>query len=1408
MVYDIVGRDSASPAFARAGASAEESGRKISGMVKAIAGFAALDLAAHAVKMAGEFQKLTNVYVTAAGEQQKNLKLVQDGVLKVATNTGTAWQEVAAATYVAEKAGYRAGDAYKVVEASAQGAKEENAKLATVTNAVTSIMASYHLKATDAVKVTDELKTAAGESKVTFEDYAGALSTVLPIASAAKISFADIAGAFATLTQHGTSANESTQELAATVRALQSPNAVAQKMMAQLGISVNDVTQKLGDGPGGRGFAGTLNYLTEVILQKMGPAGTVLLDTFNQSKQASENAAIELAALSPEARKLGESFENGAIGLGEYRKAAKALPGEQGALALQFLNTYTNAKGFQSTLQQGLTSNKTYTATLKTLTGGAIGLNTALQLTGESAKGTAERQDRIAESAKNAGKEVSGWASTQKLFSTQMDIFKQQVEALGIRIGLKLLPSLQKMLKVLTGHPSLLKAVAYAVGGLVVAWAAFKVSALIDSLALLATRILGIGAASTAAAAETRAAGLGSAVGGIGTAGTAGAGTARAAGLTGASRLILPVAITYAALKATGEYNSLGDLLHGDYEKAGRDAPKWAKDLGFKLGEAFVGTFSGQVTPDALAGVKGGKSTSTGNFVTSALNDLKAKLKGNNFAPGVADALKLRLKPEAVTAALAGQLSDVNAIILALFNKGQLGSTVGKQLQFEADAIKLEMAKQAQDLVQAQVNAYLTARAKAEKAFTKAPSQLTTAEGRAQDKGSQAALNKAGNAAGTESFLTATKGLHDYLTAVAKTRLFFAVAFPTTAVEGQNKAFKDAAAQALQLGTAVGVGMPERVQQGLIAHRQNVIDGLKTAMTIPQQQATDALEQLATTGGTTLATKLANAIENNTPLVVSKAEKLKIDTNDQIQAIIKTWGITVTADPSDAVGKLTALQATISGFSAAATAAGFTPDSVAGQQYVQALANHGKLAAGGPVYGPGGPKDDLVPIMASAGEHMWTAEEVAKAGGHGAMYAMRKAIRGYASGGEVARLSYAMNANPYINSLSSGVTNLGAAIQAQRDAASAGAGVQQWAPLVLEVLKMLGQPASGLALVLKQMNLESGGNPNAINNWDSNAAIGQQSRGLMQTVPGTFAAYAGPFAARGIYDPLANIYAGVNYALHRYGGLGIFNEGHGYDSGGILKPGTTLAVNSSGKPEAVLTNAEWKYLKALSSAKALENPAVQGYLKALSEVSKYLKALAAASAATVTRLTTFVDNQKQYRDSLQSTLSSGNTLSDVLGKSGTIGDVKTLLGGKLAELRGFVSKVSSLKKAGWPDAVVREIASDGIGPGSQYADLLLSASPADKKQLIGAATALTANQTAGANLATLLTGGTAGLTKLPAIRSLSNATFTPGSNEAYWVALANKQQGPLIHVQNVNTQVDLEAIARDALFRQQVGSLG
>jgi len=151
--------------------------------------------------------------------------------------------------------------------------------------------------------------------------------------------------------------------------------------------------------------------------------------------------------------------------------------------------------------------------------------------------------------------------------------------------------------------------------------------------------------------------------------------------------------------------------------------------------------------------------------------------------------------------------------------------------------------------------------------------------------------------------------------------------------------------------------------------------------------------------------------------------------------------------------------------------------------------------------------------------------------------------------------------------------------------------VQSYASTVLRVLSMLGQPSSDLGVVLRQMTTESGGNPTIVNKWDSNWLAGHPSVGLMQVIAGTFDAYAGPYRNLGPFEygvsvnPLANIYAGLNYAISRYG-YGwplVLGQGHGYDSGGLVPPGARLIYNGTGRPEAMLPPGATEALMAIAS---------------------------------------------------------------------------------------------------------------------------------------------------------------------------------------------------------------------------------
>ncbi|WP_330232081.1 transglycosylase SLT domain-containing protein [Nocardia sp. NBC_00508] len=93
-----------------------------------------------------------------------------------------------------------------------------------------------------------------------------------------------------------------------------------------------------------------------------------------------------------------------------------------------------------------------------------------------------------------------------------------------------------------------------------------------------------------------------------------------------------------------------------------------------------------------------------------------------------------------------------------------------------------------------------------------------------------------------------------------------------------------------------------------------------------------------------------------------------------------------------------------------------------------------------------------------------------------------------------------------------------------------------WIRQSLDIMRVHNIPGSYDSIHRNVMR-ESGGNPHAINTWDSNAAKGTPSKGLLQVIDPTFNAYHVDGTPFDIWDPVANITAACNYAAHRYGSI-------------------------------------------------------------------------------------------------------------------------------------------------------------------------------------------------------------------------------------------------------------------------------
>lgn len=156
-----------------------------------------------------------------------------------------------------------------------------------------------------------------------------------------------------------------------------------------------------------------------------------------------------------------------------------------------------------------------------------------------------------------------------------------------------------------------------------------------------------------------------------------------------------------------------------------------------------------------------------------------------------------------------------------------------------------------------------------------------------------------------------------------------------------------------------------------------------------------------------------------------------------------------------------------------------------------------------------------------------------------------------------------------------------------------GADVERWRPLAMQALARHGYDASQyIDAMMQQIMIESGGNPQAINLWDSNAMAGIPSGGLLQVIEPTYrrvrAAYPEAFA--GLPDdrwhPLTNLTAGVGAVRMDWGGPGgRWPTRDGYDLGGLAS-GIGLMPKHILDPERVLSPRQTEAFEAWMNAGA------------------------------------------------------------------------------------------------------------------------------------------------------------------------------------------------------------------------------
>jgi hypothetical protein len=324
--------------------------------------------------------------------------------------------------------------------------------------------------------------------------------------------------------------------------------------------------------------------------------------------------------------------------------------------------------------------------------------------------------------------------------------------------------------------------------------------------------------------------------------------------------------------------------------------------------------------------------------------------------------------------------------------------------------------------------------------------------------------------------------------------------------------------------------------------------------------------------------KAQRAFQNSIPAILAQAAKLHLNRAAVDALIASVGGLHPKTVPVATSGvphvraQINGLVADLNKLPATKTVRIITSSAVLGDPSVRAVLGKAVGSQKGmrvPGYGGG----DIFPAMLEPGETVVPKHLTSEI----ADWAKQRGIPGFAAGGRINVLG-SQTGLPRTDAAVRGLHSAISRLAFQVPAFSGNASVASVAAATARLLHRPGEAAPWARRIM----FESGGRWDAVNRWDSNWAAGHPSVGGAQVIAGTFARWAGRFRNVGPFlygvstNPLANSYAGGAYAVGRYGSLRAVDpliRPRGYDRGGWLPRGASVAYNGTGRPERVLPDA-------------------------------------------------------------------------------------------------------------------------------------------------------------------------------------------------------------------------------------------
>lgn len=410
------------------------------------------------IKAAGQFSDHLNQMGAATDTTAAQLKALHDGLMNLGPQVGRSLGEMTDAAYMAAKANFRdTADQLHLVGVAAQLAQIEGAPLENTMKALTTSLNDFAIPAEKAAQVATMIKEAAGDSKVTLDEYAASVHNLEPIfktfvggnAAAAIPLFGQMNAMLAGVTQTGAGADQASQWLRNATMHLADPNKPQRAAIGALGGSADDMVKSLSDpnvGP-----VGVLSKMNDLIAKKLGPDGMVQLDKYYANKDAIKLEQTKYQALSPENQKIADQVQAGTMEKMTALRLASNVGDQAGRMA-DWQAAHKTLTGFDPLMNKFQGNEGSVAGLMNAMTGSQSGFIVSSALFGnDESKSRLNKAllDQQLAHPENGGKDVGGWSEVANNVGVKTKELEASMKNLAISAGENLLPAFKGLVDAL-----------------------------------------------------------------------------------------------------------------------------------------------------------------------------------------------------------------------------------------------------------------------------------------------------------------------------------------------------------------------------------------------------------------------------------------------------------------------------------------------------------------------------------------------------------------------------------------------------------------------------------------------------------------------------------------------------------------------------------------------------------------------------------------------------------------------------------------------------------------------------------------------------------------------------------------------------------------------------------------------